>query len=87
MFVVSQNSRSLSPSARREATELARRLRRHGDPVGSAVAERLERGMLLGTALIGTSKPEAIIVLDVIEQWTPERLREVAAQLRNYVGA
>jgi hypothetical protein len=40
----------------------------------------------MGTVIIGTSKPEAVILLDVIERWTPERLREVAAELRTYVG-
>ena len=70
-----------------EAAQLARRLRAYGDPYGMAVAERLERGLLAGTAVVGTSQPEARAVLTVIEQWAPERLREVAASLRGYIGA
>ena len=68
-----------------EAAELARRLGTHGDANGSGVAERLERGPLAGVAIVGTSRPEAEVVLSVIEAWTPERLREVAASLREFV--
>jgi hypothetical protein len=50
-----------------EASELARGLRNYGDPVGIGVAERIERGLLLGTAIIGASRPEAAILLNVIE--------------------
>jgi hypothetical protein len=70
-----------------EAAELARRLRRYGDPVGVGVAERLERGLLAGTAIIGTSRPEAAVLLNVIEAWTPARLREVATDLRRYLSS
>ena len=73
---------SVSPD---EAAELARRLRAHRDPNGVDVAERLERGLLAGVAIIGTSRPEAEAVLAVIDAWTPERLREVAASLREFV--
>ena len=69
-----------------EASELARRLRTYGDPVGIGVAERLERGVRMGSAMIGTSRPEAAIVLNVIEQWTPARLREVEVELRQYIA-
>jgi hypothetical protein len=69
-----------------EASELARRLREHGDPIGIGVAERLERALLMGTAIIGASPPEALVLLEVIDGWTPARLREVAAELRGYVG-
>jgi hypothetical protein len=69
-----------------EASALASRLRRYEDPIGIGVAERLERGVLMGTAMIGTSVPEAKIVLNVIEQWTPERLGAVAASLREFLG-
>jgi hypothetical protein len=68
-----------------EAAELARRLRLYGDPIGIGVAERLERGLLMGTAMVGTSLPEARIVLTVIEHWIPERLREVESSLREFV--
>jgi len=74
------------PVSDEEAAELARRLRVHRDPNGIGVAERLERGLLVGTAIIGTSRPEASVLLDVIEAWTPERLREVATSLREFVG-
>jgi hypothetical protein len=69
-----------------EAAELARRLRAHRDPYGVGVAERLERGLLAGVAIIGTSRPEAEVVLAVIDAWTPDRLREVAASLREFVA-
>jgi hypothetical protein len=49
------------------------------------VAERLERGLLAGVAIVGTSRPEAEVVLTVIEAWTPERLTEVASSLREFV--
>jgi hypothetical protein len=68
-----------------EAAELARRLRTYRDPNGIGVAERLERGLLAGVAIVGTSRPEAEIVLRVIDEWTPERLDEVAASLRDFV--
>lgn len=68
-----------------EASELARRLRSYGDPVGIGMAERLERGSLLGTAVVGTSLPEARVTLNVIEQWVPRGLREVESSLREYV--
>jgi hypothetical protein len=58
-----------------EAGELARRLRANGDANGVAVAERLERGLLAGVAIVGTSRPEAEVVLTVIDSWTPDRLR------------
>lgn len=69
-----------------EAAELARRLRAYGDANGIGVAERLERGLLSEVAIIGTSRPEAEVILAVIDVWTPERLREVAASLREFVG-
>jgi hypothetical protein len=69
-----------------EARELARRLRSYGDPVGFGVADRLERGVLGGTALIGTSVPEANVLLNVIEKFVPSRLREVEANLADYVS-
>jgi hypothetical protein len=75
------------PVSDEEAADLARRLRAYGDPHGVGVAERLERGLLLGTAIVGTSHPEASVMLNVIEQWIPERMREVAASLREYVTA
>jgi hypothetical protein len=65
---------------------LVRRLRTHGDLNGVTVAERLERGLLAGVAIVGTSRPEAEAVLAVIDAWTPERLREVSAALRGFVG-
>jgi hypothetical protein len=68
-----------------EAAELAHRLRTHGDANGAGVAERLERGLLAGMAIVGTSRPEAEVVLGVIDEWTPERLREVADSLREYL--
>jgi hypothetical protein len=69
-----------------EACELARRLRAYGDPIGNRVAERLERGLVMGTAMIGTSLPEARVTLTVIERWTPGRLRDVQASLNDYIG-
>jgi hypothetical protein len=69
-----------------EAAELARRLRTYGGSNGIGVAERLERGLLAGVAIVGTSRPEAEVLLTVIDRWTPERLREVAASLREFVG-
>jgi hypothetical protein len=69
-----------------EASELARRLRGYGDPVGIGVAERLERGALIGTAVVGTSIPEACVLLNVIEMWVPRGLREVRVSLRKYVA-
>jgi hypothetical protein len=68
-----------------KAAELARRLRSSGDPVGLGVAERLDRGVLTVTAVIGTSRPEAVATLRTIEQWAPERLRVVAEDLRDYL--
>jgi hypothetical protein len=65
--------------------ELARRLRGYGDPIGVGLAERLDRGSLLGTAIVGTSLPEARVTLNVIEQWFPRGLREVESSLRDYV--
>jgi hypothetical protein len=51
------------------------------------VAERLERGLLAGVAIVGTSRPEAEVVLTVIEAWTPApRLRDVETSLREFVG-
>jgi hypothetical protein len=70
-----------------EASELASRLRTTADPAGLDVAERLERGVLMGTAVIGTNRLEAVATLTVIEQWAPERLRAVADDLRRYVEA
>jgi hypothetical protein len=69
-----------------EAAELARRLHAYGDANGKGVAERLERGLLAGVAIVGTSRPEAEVLLTVIEAWTPERLREVATSLREFVS-
>ena len=69
-----------------EATALVQGLTRYGDPVGVGLAERIDRGLLLGTAVIGTSHPEAAILLNVIEAGTPERVRELAADLRRYLG-
>lgn len=68
-----------------EAAELARRLRAHREPNGVGVAERLERGLLAGVALVGASRPEAEVLVAVIDAWTPERLREVADSLREYL--
>jgi hypothetical protein len=68
-----------------EAKELARRLLNYGDPVGVGVAERLNRGELMGTAVLGTSLPEARVILTVLEQWIPRGLREVESSLREYV--
>jgi hypothetical protein len=56
----------------------------YDDPIGVGIAARLERGLATGTAMIGTSPPEARVLLTVIEAWTPERLREVADSLRKY---
>ncbi len=83
MFVIRLKGLPLSDE---EASELARRLRSHRDPVGVGVAERLERGVLLGTAMIGTSRPEAEVLLNVIEDWTPDRLRDIARSLRELVA-
>ena len=69
-----------------EAAEPARRLRAYGDANGTGVAERLERGLLAGVAIVGTSRPQAEVVLTVIDTWTPERLREVAGSLREFVA-
>jgi hypothetical protein len=73
------------PISHGEAAELARRLRAHGDPVGVGVAERLERGLVSGVAMVGTSRPEAEVLLRLIEEWAPARLREVAVDLRSYL--
>ena len=70
-----------------EAAELARGLRVYGDPVGIGLCERIERGLLLGSAIIGTSRPEAAILLNVIEARTPQRLRELANDLTRYLAA
>jgi hypothetical protein len=70
-----------------EASELARGLRRYGDPIGIELAERIERGLVLGTAVIGASRPEAAILLNVIEAMIPARLRELESDLRRYVTA
>ena len=70
-----------------EAAELARGLRNYGDPIGMGVAERIERGLLMGRAIIGTSRPEASILLNVIEARIPARLRELEADLRRYLAA
>jgi hypothetical protein len=48
----------------------------------------LRRGtarLLAGVAIVGTSRPEAEAVLSVIDEWTPERLRGVAASLREFI--
>jgi hypothetical protein len=55
--------------------------------VGVGVAERIERGVLLGTTVVGTSQPEARILLTVIELWTPRGLREVRDVLRDYLSS
>jgi hypothetical protein len=68
-----------------EAGELARRLRSHADPNGITVAERLERGLVAGVAIIGTTRSEAEAVLAVVDAWTPERLREVRESLREFI--
>jgi hypothetical protein len=73
------------PLSAEEATELARRLRAFRDSHGVDVAERLERGLLAGVAIIGTSPLEAKTVLAVVDAWTPERLRELATSLREFV--
>ena len=70
-----------------EAADLARGLRVYGDPIGLGLAERLERGLLLGTAIVGTSRPEAVVLLNVIEARIPARLRELESDLRQYVAA
>jgi hypothetical protein len=75
------------PISHGEAAELARRLRTHGDPVGVGVAERLERGLVSGVAVVGTSRPEAEVLLRLIEEWAPERLLEVARDLRRYLNS
>ena len=69
-----------------EASSLARGLTRYGDPIGLGLAERIERGRVMGTAVIGTSRPEAAILLNVIESSTPERVRQLAADLRRYLA-
>jgi hypothetical protein len=69
-----------------EASELARGLRVYGDPVGIGMAERIERGLLLGTAVVGTSRSEAAILLNVIEARIPQRLRELARDLERYLA-
>jgi len=71
----------------REAAVLASGLRTYGDPIGIGVAERIERGLLMGTAVIAASLAEASIVLNVIEAKTPEPLSELASDLRAYVAA
>jgi hypothetical protein len=73
------------PISNEEACELARRLRSYGDPIGVGVAERLERGVLAGTAMVGTSLPEARVTLTVIERWAPLRLLEVQDSLNDYI--
>lgn len=55
--------------------------------MGVGVAERLERGLVSGVAIVGTARPEAVVLLEVIETWAPERLRVVAADLRRYLSA
>ena len=69
-----------------EAAQLVRGLRTYGDPIGLGLSERIERGLLLGTAIIGASRPEATVLLTVIEARTPERLRELADDLRQYLA-
>lgn len=70
-----------------EAAELARRIRAHGDPIGVGVAERLERGILVGTAMVGTTPTEAQVLLAVFDRWIPDRLREVRDSLDEFVSA
>jgi hypothetical protein len=70
-----------------EATDLARGLRTYGDPIGIGVAERIERGLLMGTAIIGASRPEAAVLLNVIEARIPARLRELESDLKEYLAA
>jgi hypothetical protein len=36
-------------------------------------------------SIIGTTRSEAEAVLAVVDAWTPERLREVASSLREFV--
>jgi hypothetical protein len=74
------------PISPEEATELATRLREQGDRHGLRVAERLERGVLMGTALVGTDRFEARATLEAIEAWAPEHLRAIAGDLRDYLG-
>jgi hypothetical protein len=69
-----------------EAAELANRLRLRADEAGLRVAEGLDRGLLMGTALVGTDRLEAQELLSVIEEWAPERLRIVRDDLRRYLG-
>jgi len=70
-----------------EAAELARRLRDHGDDDGLDVAARLERALVAGSGVIATTEAQASVVLRLIEDWAPERLREVARALREYVAS
>ena len=70
-----------------EAAERAARLREQEDAAASRAAERLELGLLMGTALVGTDQLEARALLTAIAHWTPESLRVVAKDLREYVAA
>ena len=70
-----------------DAAELAARLREQEDAAASRVAERLELGLLMGTALVGTDQLDARALLTTIAQWTPESLRVVAKDLGEYVAA
>jgi hypothetical protein len=51
-----------------------------GWPSGSSEA------CCLGTAIIGASRAEAVVLLNVIEARLPERLRELADDLRRYLA-
>ena len=53
---------------------------------GSAWRNGSSEDCFAGVAIVGTSRPEAEVLLTVIDRWTPERLREVAASLREFVG-
>jgi hypothetical protein len=68
-----------------DATQLARRLRIYGDPIGVGVAERLERGVRTRTATIGIGRLEAVVLLNVVERHSTTDLPEVAQSLRQFV--
>lgn len=71
-----------------DAAGLARRLRTH-TTIRSTSESRsgLERGLVSGVAVVGTSRLEAQAQIIVIEAWAPNRLHEVAVDLRRYVAS
>ena len=75
------------PISDEEAEELAYRLRARGDEPSLVVSDRLGRALTVGSGVIAMDRSEARAVLTAIDEWTPDRLREVRRALLVYLEA